>query len=127
VATARGRRSPRPAIPREVPVELIGPELEKLLEENDRAGQKVVGYPLTLHFGSGSVGDPKTYNCTVRGRDGVIEGALLFGNQKIRRSSAPGLVTFYPFEPLPSGQITARWTFRRNRKTETIDTRFTTK
>lgn len=99
-------------VPNEVAVADIGPELEALLQQHGKAGRKTVGLPLTMHFGSVIGGNRNTFACKVSGpRGDDIPGAILLDDGNIRRSSAPGMVTFYPFDPLPHGQIEAVWTW----------------
>ena len=106
----------------------IGPELEALLEKHGRAEQKTVGYPLTVHFGTSILGDRQSYRCrAVSDRGEVIEGAILLDDGVIRRSTAPGMVTFYPFDPLPRGKIEAKWTWEVDGELRSLTTRFTTK
>lgn len=115
-------------IPAEVDVAEIGPELEELLAKHDRAGQKVVGYPLTMHFGHNVQGDRSSYRCSVTdGRGKKVEGAILLDAGVIRRSTAPGMVTFYPFEPLPRGKIDVTWTWEDDSRAQSLSASFTTK
>lgn len=98
-------------IPGSVKVARLGPELVALLEKHGKGDLKTVGYPLTMHFGINVPGNRKTFNCTVvTDRGERIEGVILLDNGKIRRTTAPGVVTFYPLKPL-KGQITATWTW----------------
>ncbi|MEZ5965037.1 MAG: CAP domain-containing protein [Planctomycetota bacterium] len=115
-------------VPTEVSVADIGPELVELLEKNGRKPQKVVGYPLTMHFGSNVQGDRHSYRCSVVDpRGNKVEGAILLDSGKIRRSTAPGMVTFYPFEPLPHGKINVRWTWEVDGRPNELSADFTTK
>lgn len=115
-------------IPAEVDVADIGPELEALLEANGRKPQKVVGYPLTLHFGVNVLGDRHSYRChVVDARGNAVAGAILLDSGTIRRSTAPGMVTFYPFEPLPRGRIEVRWTWEVDGQPRELAAGFTTK
>ncbi|MCY2956704.1 MAG: CAP domain-containing protein [Planctomycetota bacterium] len=99
-------------VPTQVEVAEIGPELVAMLEKQGKGSLKVVGFPLTLHFGPSGIGNRLSYSCKVIGaRNEEIKGAMLFDDGKIRRSSAPGMVTFYPFEPLPHGDVVAQWTW----------------
>jgi len=120
-------RTGSPAIPRQVVVEDLGPELEALLEKHGRGGQKVAGYPLTLHFGRNIQGDRSSYQCAVTIRDQKVEGALLLDGGTIRRTTAPGMVTFYPFEPLPSGTGRMVWSWEDDRGPQRLSVEFTTK
>jgi hypothetical protein len=115
-------------IPSQVDVADIGPELEELLAKNGHAGKKVVGYPLTLHFGHNVQGDRNSYRCSVTdGRNRKVEGAILMDSGTIRRSTAPGMVTFYPFEPLPHGQINVNWSWEFDEQARTLSASFQTK
>jgi len=115
-------------VPDEVKVADIGPELEVLLEQHGRGGAKVVGYPLTIHFGLDIPGDRSSYRCNVvdsRGRQ--VEGAILLDTGSIRTSRAPGMVTFYPFEPLPRGEIAVTWTWEIDGQPHSLKASFQTK
>jgi hypothetical protein len=116
------------AVPVQVAVADIGPELEALLAKHGKAGAKVVGYPLTLHFGQDVQGDRQSYRCNVTdARGNKVEGAILMDAGTIRRSTAPGMVTFYPFEPLPRGAINATWTWDAGGQVQKLAATFTTK
>ena len=115
-------------IPAEVEVKSIGPELEALLAQHGHEKRKTVGYPLTVHFGQNVQGDRASYRCNVvdaRGRK--VEGAILLDAGKIRTSTAPGMVTFYPFEPLPRGALGVQWTWEQDGKVQTLEAGFQTK
>ncbi|MCC6785780.1 MAG: CAP domain-containing protein [Planctomycetes bacterium] len=115
-------------IPDKVEVALIGPELEALLEKHGRGKQKVVGYPFTIHFGSMVLGDRLSYRCVAQDAKGEkIEGAILMESSTNRRASAPGMVTFYPFDPLPRGQIAVAWSWEVDGQAQSLQTRFATK
>ena len=115
-------------IPAEASVADIGPELEALLEKNGRGGQKTVGYPLTIHFGQSVQGDRTSYRCNaVDARGNRIEGAILLDSGTIRRSTAPGMVTFYPFEPLPRGKVAVNWSWEVDGQARTLQATFQTK
>ncbi|MFT7536215.1 MAG: hypothetical protein ACI85K_002169 [Hyphomicrobiaceae bacterium] len=114
---------------RDVPVSLLGPEAAQLLEKNGRAGQKTIGFPLTMHFGSsGGVGLRGSLNCTVQDKDGnKIEGALVYDDGEIRTTTAPGMVTFWPLDPLPKGQINFTWSWTRDGNANNIKGGFSAK
>lgn len=101
---------------REVKVADLGPEAEKILADNGRAGQKTIGFPLTLHTGStGGVGIRGSLTCTVVGdKDERVEGVLVYDSGRIRTTTAPGMVTFWPLDPLPKGKIHFQWTWDGN-------------
>ena len=115
-------------IPNQVKVKDIGPELVALLEANGHGKVKTVGYPLTLHFGQNVQGNRSTYKCrvTVRGEDqpGL---PLLMDNGKNRRSTAPGMVTFYPLKPLKKGQVDVVWTWTQSNGPQQLAASFQTK
>jgi uncharacterized protein YkwD len=97
----------------EVKVSDLGPEAEKVLAKNGREGKKTIGFPLTLHSGgSGGVGIRGSLTCTVTDKDGQkIEGVLVFDEGRIRTTTAPGMVTFWPLDPLPKGKISFQWSW----------------
>lgn len=111
-------------IPGSVEVERLGPELQALLEKNGHEKLKVVGFPLTMHFGIGVQGNRQSYKCSVvTDRDERIEGLILLDNGKIRRTTAPGVVTFYPLKPL-KGEIRATWSWDLDGEQRRVNTRF---
>ena len=115
-------------MPNEANVADLGPEVEKLLEKHGKGGKKVVGFPLTIHFGIGIIGDRHSYRCHAQSARGeAIEGALMFDDGKIRNTSAPGVVSFIPFEPLPRGQVQVVWTWRQDGSDKQLQASFTTK
>ena len=73
-------------------------------------------------------GDPTSYRCNVTDHRGKkIEGAILLDSGRIRRSTAPGMVTFYPFEPLPHGKVNVNWTWEAAGQATTLSAAFQTK
>lgn len=114
-------------IPTEVNVADLGPELEKLLAANGHEGKKKVGYPLTLHFGMSVPGQRKSYECRVEVRGKHQPGLLMFDDGDIRLTSAPGMVTFYPLEPLPKGDVTVFWSWEDTRGPQQLTASFKTK
>ncbi|MEO6593784.1 MAG: CAP domain-containing protein [Planctomycetota bacterium] len=103
---------------REVKVEDLGPEVEQLLAKHERAGQKTIGFPLTMHFGStGGIDLRSSLACNVATDKGEkIEGVLVFDSGEIRRSTAPGMATFWPLSPLPKGKIQFTWSWTKDGK-----------
>jgi hypothetical protein len=97
----------------EVPVAELGPEAAELLKKHGREGKKTIGFPLTLHFGStGGVGVRGSLTCTVTGPKGdPIEGVLVYDEGEVRTTTAPGMVTFWPLDPLPKGKISFQWSW----------------
>ena len=101
------------AVPRSVEVRLLGPDVEARLEAAGRGRVRKIGYPLSLHFGTSVQGDVLSYQCSVSGRDGEVDGFVISEDAgRIRQTSAPGLVTFYPYDELPSGEIQVSWTWK---------------
>jgi len=96
----------------EVPVDELGPEAVELLAKHGRAGKKTIGFPLTLHCGgNGGVQIRGSLTCTVQDQKGnKIEGVLVFDDGQVRTTTAPGMVTFWPLEPL-KGKISFQWSW----------------
>jgi hypothetical protein len=105
----------------EVPVAELGPEAVELLKKHGREGKKVIGFPLTLHFGSsGGVGVRGSLTCSVVNAKGEpIEGVLVYDDGEVRTTTAPGMVTFWPLDPL-KGKITFQWSWRAGDKQITL-------
>jgi hypothetical protein len=99
------------SIPCEIAVADLGPELAALLQQSGKGNLKVVGYPLTMHFGAASPFNRLSFKCRVVTRKGDIPCAILRDGGTIRRTSAPGMFTAYPLEPLPHGEVQAIWSF----------------
>lgn len=101
------------AVPTSVKVADLGPELAALLEREGHGGLEVVGYPISLHqFGNGGlVGNRDSYKCIVKVGDKPIEGILHMADGGTNRhTSAPGMIVFYPLEPLRKGMdIEVTW------------------
>lgn len=88
------------SVPAAVDVELLGPEVQRLLADNKRGKQKQIGYPLSLHlYDAGS----SEVTCTVTCQGDEVPGFLVQTKGTIRRTSAPGLWVFYPADPLKRG------------------------
>jgi hypothetical protein len=50
----------------------------------------------------------------VLGADGKgekIEGVLVFDDGVVRTTTAPGMATFWPLDPLPKGKISFAWSW----------------
>jgi uncharacterized protein YkwD len=97
----------------EVKVAELGPEAAKILAKNGREGQKTIGFPLTLHSGSnGGVEFRGSLTCAVTGAKGEkVAGVLAFDDGHVRTTTAPGMVTFWPLEPLPKGKVNFQWSW----------------
>lgn len=120
------------AVPNEVAVAELGPRVEKLLADNGKAGKKKIGLPMSFHgFQSGLVGNRNSYVCTVSHDGEKVEGILDVGASggSNRHTSAPGMVVFYPFEPLKRGaQYRVAWSFTKgDGQIERLNGKFTTK
>ncbi len=114
-------------IPAQVAIKDLGPELKELLEKNGHGKLKTLGYPLTLHFGQNVQGDRSTYRCSVTDRDGLVPGLIMMDSGRNRRTTAPGMVTFYPLRPLKKGQISVLWTWNQDNGPQKLQAPFFTK
>ena len=116
------------AVPAQVLVSELGPDVQKLLEENGHGGLRTLGYPISLHFGQ-SRGSLDSFNCTVRIRDDLVEGIVHVADGGTnRRGSAPGMVVFYPLEPLKRGSpVEVKWSFTASQSLRRVQSIFTTK
>ena len=114
-------------IPREVPVADLGPEFKELLAKNGHPSLKIVGYPLTLHFGRHVQGNRSSYRCQVSIRGDEVPGMLVMEDATNRRIAAPGMVTFYPLQPLKSGVVEVVWTWEQSNGPQRLSASFTTK
>ncbi len=106
------------AVPTEVSVKEIGPELVAALKARGKKKIKVVGIPLTFHtFSSQAMPKASSFKCSVKLRGKVeVEGFVhIADNGKIRRSAAPGLAVFYPYQPLKNGSVyQVEWSYTSN-------------
>ncbi len=118
------------SIPTTVQVADLGPELRTLLDKNGHEAVTEVGYPISLHhFGIGGLrGNRESYNCKVTVRGQAIEGIIhLADGGSNRRTSAPGLVVFYPLEPLDKGaEVKVLWTYDDEQSTARKEIKFNT-
>lgn len=114
---------------REVAVADLGPEIAELLAKNERADQKTIGFPLTMHFGSsGGIHLRGSLKCAVTDKSGnQIEGKLVFDDGEIRTSTAPGMATFWPLDPLPKGQTNFIWSWSNKGTASNVRGGFTAK
>ncbi|HJP00716.1 MAG TPA: hypothetical protein QF764_02970 [Planctomycetota bacterium] len=117
-------------IPVSVRVEDLGIELAELLERHGRGDREVIGYPISLHhFGTGGVsGARDSYRCRVTVRGEPIEGFLHVADGGANRhTAAPGMIVFYPFEPLKKGsRVEVVWTFEHAQGTSRTAAEFDT-
>lgn len=107
----------------------LGPDMEKWLEKHGRAGQKKVGFPLTLHFGgAGSMPvSRRSITCLVQTSKGEkIDGFYSYDDGSVRTTSAPGLVTFWPFEPI-KGKIHFQWSWGEGGRSQSVKGGFSAK
>ena len=102
-------------IPNQIKVAELGSEVRALLEKKGHGKLEVLGYPLSLHhFGTGGLsGSRDSYRCRVTIGKKTMEGIYHIADGGYnRRSSAPGLVVFYPLKPLKKGsRVHVVWTF----------------
>ncbi len=102
------------AVPTEVEVKELGWDVRRLLEDNGRPKTRVLGFPLSIHMGA--VQYPDSFKCRLATAQGeVVPGIVHPGPRgSNRRDSAPGMVVFYPLEPLKRGtQYSFTWTWER--------------
>lgn len=118
-------RSGSTRVPTQVEVEDLGPELKALLEKHGHGGKKVVGFPLSMHFGnSGRMPKRDSIKCKVTVNDRTnVDGVLHIADDgNHRRTASPGLVVFYPLEPIRKGaQVRVDWTFENGNRLERFD------
>jgi hypothetical protein len=118
------------SVPNEVKVADLGPEMQEFLARNGHGDLQVVGYPLSLHaFGTGGLpGVKSSYRCQVTINNVPVEGLVFIADGgSNRRTSAPGMVVFYPLEPLKKGrEVEAVWTFENAEGTVRMATKFNT-
>ncbi|NUP96401.1 MAG: hypothetical protein HUU28_09580 [Planctomycetaceae bacterium] len=117
------------AVPTQMSVADLGPEVQAFLAQNGHGDKTVVGFPLTLHhFGVGGVpGIKSSYKCTVTINNQPVPGLVhIADGGSNRRSSAPGMVVFYPLEPLKRGEVHAVWTFENAEGQVRLATKFNT-
>ncbi|MEO2237109.1 MAG: CAP domain-containing protein, partial [Candidatus Poseidoniia archaeon] len=122
--------SGRKSVPTKVAVADLGPEVVELLEKNGHAGKETLGYPISLHhFGIGGLaGNRDSYSCKVSIQGKAIEGIIHTADGGAhRRTSAPGMVVFYPLEPLKKGQeVRVIWTYEDDDSTARKEIKFNT-
>lgn len=121
-----GRRS----VPISVDVADLGPELRELLDKAGHGELTKVGYPMSLHhFGIGGLrGNRESYSCKVTVQGTPVEGIIhLADGGSNRRTSAPGMVVFYPLKPLRKGaEIKVLWTYDDDQSTARKEIKFNT-
>ncbi|MHC4815889.1 MAG: CAP domain-containing protein, partial [Planctomycetota bacterium] len=103
------------AVPTEVPVKELGWDVRKLLKDNGHGKTKVVGFPLSMHMG-GLGPYPDSFKCALATAQGdPVQGIVHTGPKgSHRRDSAPGIVVFYPLQPLKRGTLyNFTWTWDR--------------
>nr|MBP8301603.1 hypothetical protein [Planctomycetota bacterium] len=70
-----------------------------------------------VHFGSGIGADRHSFTCSMTTAKGEkIDGAIMLDDGNARTATAPGVVVFYPFEPLPKGVINFVWSWKAGDK-----------
>lgn len=108
----------RDPVPAAVDVELLGPDVQRLLATHQRGKQKQIGLPLTLHL---YTADATGVTCTVTCQQQPVAGVLVPAQGAVRRTSAQGMWVFYPFEPLKRGvDVTAVWKWKGGEHTVTF-------
>jgi hypothetical protein len=117
-------------VPISVDVHDLGPEVQALLDKHGHGDVTKVGFPLSLHhFGIGGLqGNRESYSCKVTVRGERLEGVIhIADGGSNRRTSAPGMVVFYPLKPLPKGsEINVLWTHDDEQSTARKEIKFNT-
>ncbi len=98
-------------VPTEVEVKPLGPEIATALKKHGKETLKVLGYPLTYHLQGKLPDNRASIRCEIMQGKDKVDGFLFFGGDgNNRRSSAPGLLVFFPWEPLRRGsEYTVLW------------------
>jgi hypothetical protein len=121
---------PKGSVPTQVQVADLGPEFQEFLAQSGHGDKQVIGYPLSLHgFGTGGLaGIKSSYRCQVTTNNVPVEGLVhIADGGSNRRSAAPGMVVFYPLEPLKKGrEYDAVWTFETSDGIVRLATKFNT-
>ena len=117
-------------VPTTMRVEDLGPEVRALLDKHEHQEVTEVGYPISLHhFGIGGLqGNRESYSCKVTIQGQPVEGIMhLADGGENRRSSAPGMVVFYPLQPLRKGaEVKVLWTYDDEQSTARKEIEFNT-
>ncbi len=92
-------------VPVQIEVRELGPQVEELLAREGKSGLKVLGYPITYHGFRSSPREPGDVRCEVMVGKDLVEGILHFATDGVRRACAPGLIVFYPLQPLKRGML----------------------
>ena len=88
----------------EVTVKDLGPEVQAALKKRGKDTLKTLGYPLTYHSYAKVPDDRDSIKCTVTSGKETVDGFVFVGGDGTnRRSSAQGLLVFFPYEPLKRG------------------------
>lgn len=88
----------------EIAVKDLGPEVAAALKKKGKDTLKVLGYPLTYHSYAKLPDDRDSVKCTLKTGKDTVDGFVFFGGDGTnRRSSAQGLLVFFPYEPLKRG------------------------
>lgn len=106
------QNDPRALYEGEVKVADLGPDIVKWLAKAGHADTKVLGLPLTLHFGgTGGVPNRKGITCSLVDKKGnQIDGFYTYDDGRVRTTCAPGMVVFWPLQPL-KGETHFAWTW----------------
>lgn len=100
-------------VPNEIALGELGADLEAAFQRAGKKKAKDVGYPMTAHFfRTNAMPKPASIRCVLRvdGKDEVPGLVHIGDGGSVRRTSAPGLVMFVPFEPLGHGlRFTVEW------------------
>src|SRR5690606_37043425 len=116
--TALGQNvAPGVVVPTEVELAELGPDVVEAVGKHAKQKRPPakIGYPISLHFfRTGALPPSSSIRCTVKANDSEdVEGFVQIADGGAsRRTSAPGLVVFYPLQPLKRGSAyTVEWSF----------------
>jgi hypothetical protein len=115
-------------LPNQVRVEDLGPEMKRLLEKRGHPELKVIGFPISAHFGnSGFMPKRESIRCKViaNDRDEVKGFIHVADDGSHRRTASPGLIVFYPLTPIRKGsKVRVEWTFQNGPRLEKFETTY---
>jgi hypothetical protein len=109
-------------IPNQVKVADLGPEMKVMLAKRGKSDLKVIGMPISGHFGNSLfMPNRDSIRCKVMVNDrDRVEGFVHFADDgSHRRTAAPGMMVFYPFKPIRKGaKVSVEWTFQNGPRLE---------
>lgn len=115
-------------IANQVKVADLGPEMKQVLARKGKGELKVIGFPISAHFGN-SLFMPKrqSVRCRVVANDkDEVEGFIHMADDgSHRRIAAPGMMVFYPLTPIRKGsKVKVEWTFENGGRLENFSSTY---